>query len=215
MQVHWEWSRASCATRRRSGRPDVEGPGLLVQGRHPIIPTRAGGFDRGPLERSSAARPDPCPRYNVLVVTKGELEAELHTAMRSGDDVRKRTLRMILSAVKLAEVEKRGELDEAEMQAVLQREVKTRHEAIAEAEKAQRPDLAEAARAELAVVQVYLPAQLSPDEIEQLARQAIAASGAAGPQDMGKVMKDIMPRVQGRADGKAVNEIVRRLLNPA
>jgi len=149
------------------------------------------------------------------MVTKSELEAELHSAMRSGDDLRKRTLRMILSSVKLAEVEKRGELDEAGMQAVLQREVKTRQEAIADAEKAQRPDLAAATHAELAVVQAYLPAQLSPDELEQMTRQAITATGAAGPQDMGRVMKEIMPKLQGRADGKTVNEIVRRLLNPA
>jgi len=149
------------------------------------------------------------------MVSKSELETELHSAMRSGDDLRKRTLRMILSSVKLAEVEKRGELDEAGMQAVLQREVKTRQEAIADAEKAQRPDLAAATHAELAVVQAYLPAQLSPEELEQMTRQAITATGAAGPQDMGRVMKEIMPKLQGRADGKTVNEIVRRLLNPA
>jgi hypothetical protein len=149
------------------------------------------------------------------MVTKTELESELHGAMRSGDDLRKRTLRMILSSVKLAEVEKRGALDEAGMQSVLQREVKTRQEAIADAEKAQRPDLAQAARAELAIVQAYLPAQLPPDELELMVRQAIAASGAAGPQDMGKVMKEIMPKVQGRSDGKTVNEIVRRLLTPS
>jgi uncharacterized protein YqeY len=149
------------------------------------------------------------------MVTKSELETELHSAMRSGDDLRKRTLRMILSSVKLAEVEKRGELDEAGMQAVLQREVKTRQEAIADAEKARRPDLAAATHAELAVVQAYLPAQLSPDELEDMTRQAITATGAAGPQDMGRVMKEIMPKLQGRADGKTVNEIVRRLLNPA
>ena len=149
------------------------------------------------------------------MINKAELEAELHSAMRSRDEVRKRTLRMILSSVQLAEVEKRGELDEAGMQAVLQREVKTRQEAIADAEKAQRPDLAAATHAELAVVQAYLPAQLSPDELEQMTRQAITATGAAGPQDMGRVMKEIMPKLQGRADGKTVNEIVRRLLNPA
>jgi len=149
------------------------------------------------------------------MINKAELEAELHSAMRSRDEVRKRTLRMILSSVQLAEVEKRGELDEAGMQAVLQREVKTRHEAMADAEKAQRPDLAAATHAELAIVQAYLPAQLSPEELEQMTRLAIAATGAAGPQDMGKVMKEVMPKVQGRADGKTVNEIVRRLLNPA
>jgi uncharacterized protein YqeY len=149
------------------------------------------------------------------MLTKKELEAELHAAMRSGDETRKRTLRMILASVKNAEIEKRGDLDDAGMTAVLQREVKTRHEAIADAGRAHRNDLAEAAQAELAIVQAYLPAPLAPEEIEALARQAIAATGAAGPQDMGKVMKELMPRVQGRADGKAVNEVVRRLLNPS
>jgi hypothetical protein len=149
------------------------------------------------------------------MVTKPELEAELHAAMRSGDELRKRTLRMILASAKMAEVEKRGELDEAGMQAVLQREVKTRQEAIADAEKAKRPDLAAASLSELAIVQAYLPAQLPTAELEEMTRQAIAATGAAGPQDMGRVMKEIMPKVQGRADGKTVNEIVRRLLNPA
>ena len=149
------------------------------------------------------------------MVTKSELEAELHNAMRSGDEVRKRTLRMILSSVKLAEVERRGELDEATMRAVLQREVKTRQETIADAEKARRPDLALAAQDELEIVQAYLPAPLSAEELEQTVRQSIALTGAAGPQDMGKVMKDLMPRLQGRADGKMVNETVRRLLNPA
>jgi uncharacterized protein YqeY len=149
------------------------------------------------------------------MVTRAELETELHAAMRSGDEVRKRTLRMILASVKLAEVEKRGELDDPGMQAVLAREVKTRQEAIADAEKAQRPDLAAASQAELAVLQGYLPAPLPPDEVERMARQAISDAGASGPQDMGKVMKELMPRIQGRADGKTVNEIVRRLLTPA
>jgi uncharacterized protein YqeY len=149
------------------------------------------------------------------MVTKKELEAELHGAMRSGDETRKRTLRMILASVKNAEIEKRGELDDVGMTTVLQREVKTRQEAIADADKAQRQDLVAAARAELAIVQAYLPAQLAPEEIEAMAHQAVADTGAVGPQDMGKVMKELMPRVQGRADGKAVNEVVRRLLTPA
>jgi uncharacterized protein YqeY len=148
------------------------------------------------------------------MVTKDELEKQLHEAMRSGNDLRKRTLRMILASVKLAEVEKRGDLDEAGMTSVLQREVKVRHEAIADAEKAGRPDLADASRAELEILQAYLPAQLSAAELEELTRQAISSTGAAGPQDMGRVMKEIMPKIQGRADGKSVNEIVRRLLNP-
>jgi len=133
--------------------------------------------------------------------------------MRSGDEPRKRTMRMLLSAVKLAEVEKRGELDDAGMQAVFQKEVKVRHEAIGDAEKAHREDLAQAARAELAILQAYLPEPLSSADLEGMARQAIAAAGAAGPQDMGKVMKELMPRVQGRADGKDVSAVVRGLLS--
>jgi uncharacterized protein YqeY len=147
------------------------------------------------------------------MVTKPELEAELHHAMRSGDETRKRTMRMLLSAVKLAEVEKRGALDDAGMQAVLQKEVKVRHEAIADAEKAQRPDLVQAAQAELTILQAYLPEPLSPAELDRLAREAIESAGATGPQDVGKVMKEIMPRVQGRADGKEVSAVVRGLLS--
>ena len=147
------------------------------------------------------------------MVTKAELEAELHRAMRSGDEPRKRTMRMLLSAVKLAEVEKRGALDDAGMQAVLQKEVKVRHEAIADAEKANRDDLGQASQAELVILQAYLPEPLAPAELERLAREAIAAASASGPQDMGKVMRELMPRVQGRADGKDVSAVVRGLLS--
>lgn len=146
------------------------------------------------------------------MASKAQLETDLRAAMRSGDEVRKRTLRMALSAVKLAEVDKRGELDEAEILAVLQKEAKTRNESIAEAEKAGRTDLAEASQAELRIVESYLPAPLSPKELDRLIRAAISAAGATGPQDMGKVMKELMPAVQGRADGKTVSAAVREVL---
>lgn len=146
------------------------------------------------------------------MTSRGQFEADLKDAMRSGDDVRKRTLRMVLSAIKLAEVEKRGELDEAATIAVLQKEVKARHETIQDAERAARPDLAEAAQAELAVLQAYLPQPLSEDELTRLVRQAIEETGATTPAEQGKVMKVLMPRVQGRADGKAVSERVRQQL---
>lgn len=146
------------------------------------------------------------------MTSRGQFEADLKDAMRSGDDVRKRTLRMVLSAIKLAEVEKRGELDEAATIAVLQKEVKARHETIQDAERAARPDLAEAAQAELAVLQAYLPQPLSEDELTRLVRQAIEETGATTPAEQGKVMKVLMPRVQGRADGKAVSERVHQQL---
>jgi hypothetical protein len=135
--------------------------------------------------------------------------------MRAGDETAKRTVRMVLAAIQLAEKERRGPLDEAGVMAVLQREVKMRHESIQDAEKAVRPELIEAARAELALLQTYLPQQLPPEELEVLVRQAIAECGAGGPQEMGKVMKILMPLVQGRADGKAVSNLVKELLTRA
>jgi uncharacterized protein YqeY len=147
--------------------------------------------------------------------TKESLEAELKQAMRAGDDVRKRTLRMVLSAIKLAEVEKRAPLDEPALLAVLKKEIKTRRESIADAERAHRDDLIASTQAELAVLHSFLPQALSQEAIEEMVRQAIEEAGAAGPQDMGKVMKVVMPRIQGRADGKDVSDLVRARLTQA
>lgn len=144
--------------------------------------------------------------------SKADLEAALKDAMRAGDDVRKRTLRMALSAIKLAEVEKRAALDDAAVVGILRKEIKVRQEAIDEAQRAARPDLIAASQAELSLLESYLPQGLEPVELERLARQAIAESGAAGPQDMGKVMKVLVPRLEGRADGKQVSSLVRDLL---
>ncbi len=160
------------------------------------------------------AQPGRLLAYNGDMVTKAELEAQLKDAMRSGDPVRKRTLRMILAAAKLAEVERRGPLDETALLAVLQKEARVRQEAIADAERAGRADLLEDYRAELGLVESFLPQALTPQELEALAKKAIAEAGASAPGDMGRVMKALMPQVQGRADGKAVSELVRRLLSP-
>ena len=147
--------------------------------------------------------------------TKPELEAQLKEAIRSGDSVRKRTLRMILSAAKLVEVERRGPLDEPALLAVLQKEARMRQESIADAERAGRADLVDDYRAELGLIESLLPRALSSDELEALAKKAIADVGASAPGDMGRVMKALMPQVQGRADGKAVSELVRSLLSQA
>lgn len=152
--------------------------------------------------------------YNESMLTKEMLETSLKEAMRARDDVRRRTLRMILSAVKLAEVDRRGPLDEPGLLAVLGREAKTRQETITDAERAGRSDLAEAARAELAIVEAYLPKPLTAEEMEALARKSIAETGATTPADMGRVMKALMPQIQGRADGKTASDLVRRLLSP-
>ncbi len=150
--------------------------------------------------------------YNISMDTRQKLEAALKDAMRSGDDMRKQNVRMVLSAVKLNEVEKGQSMDEAGIIAVIQKEVKSRQEALAEARKAAREDLAGRAEIEIAFLETFLPARLGEEELTGLVREAIAETGAAGPADMGKVMKAIMPKVQGRATGDQVSQAVRRQL---
>ena len=146
------------------------------------------------------------------MVRKEDLQSELHDALRSGDSLRKDTLRLVLSAIKLAEVEKRGPLDESGILSVLQKEAKVRHESISDAKKAEREDLLDDLYASLKILETYLPQPLTEEDLTQLAQEAIKETGAKTPKEMGQVMKVLMPRVQGRADGKVVNEIVRSLM---
>ena len=144
--------------------------------------------------------------------TKTRLESSLKDAMRAGNDLRKRTLRMAIAAIRLAEVDKGKPLDEAAVLAILQKEVKSRQETIADAQRAGRPDLESGAREEIGVLEGYLPQPLSPAELEQLARQAVAEVGASSPREMGQVMKALMPKLQGRASGDQASAAVRKLL---
>jgi uncharacterized protein YqeY len=137
-------------------------------------------------------------------------------AMKSGETLRKDTLSGLRAAVKRSEIDARtsGEWNNSdeEVQGVIEREAKKRRDAIDEYEKAGRPDRADAERAELAILQEFLPAQLTNEELEAIVREEVEKSGASGPAAMGALMKAVMPRVQGRADGKQVNAIVRQLL---
>jgi uncharacterized protein YqeY len=151
--------------------------------------------------------------YNRAMPTREDLEAQLQTAMRDGDDLQKRTLRMVLSEWKLAEVESGTELDEAAAISLLQKQAKARREAIADAERADRPDIVEATQEELTYLETFLPQPLSQSELEQQARASIEETGATDPAQMGLVMKDLMPRLAGRADGKQAGEVVRKLLS--
>jgi uncharacterized protein YqeY len=141
-----------------------------------------------------------------------QIESDFTDALRSGDDLRKSTLRMVLSSLKLAEVDKREDLREQEVLAIVRKEIKSMRESIADAERAERPDIAAEAEAEIEILKAYLPKSLTNEELESMAEQAIAEVGATSPQEMGKVMKVLMPRVQGRADGAQVSQIVRQLL---
>jgi uncharacterized protein len=143
---------------------------------------------------------------------KTQLENALKEAMRSGDEVKKRTLRMAISSIRLAEVDTGSALPDSAVMAILQKELKSRQETIEEAKRANRPNLADSTREEIAVLETFLPQQLTEQELENLARQAIDETGASSPTDMGKVMKALMPRLQGRATGDQASQAVRMLL---
>ena len=141
-----------------------------------------------------------------------KIENDFKTAFKSGDEVSKRTLRMVLASIKLVEVEKGRALTDEEVLSILQKEIKSLRESITDAEKAGRDDLIAEAEPEIQILEQYTPKQLDEDEITELARQAIKEVGATSQQEMGKVMKVLMPRVQGRADGSKVSASVRTLL---
>jgi uncharacterized protein YqeY len=144
---------------------------------------------------------------------KQQLQDDLKRAMRERDEVRKRTLRMALAAIKNKEVEVQRELDDADVAAILQKEAKQRHETLDELRQVERPDLVAAEQAELDVLTEYLPQQLGQDEIAALARQVISDLNATGPRQMGQVMGVLMPQLKGQADGKLVSQVVRELLS--
>lgn len=144
---------------------------------------------------------------------KQKLTDSLHDAMRSGDEVAKRAIRLTLASIKLAEVEKGGVLDDVAILSLLQKEIKIKTEAIEEAQKANRADLIAANEADIVIIRRFLPEMLSEDKLRDLARAAIAETQAQNLADMGKVMKTILPRIEGRAPNDQVSRIVRELLN--
>ena len=133
-------------------------------------------------------------------------------AMKSGDEVRKRTTRMALANIKQVEVDKRTALDDAAVISLLQKEIKNRREAVEEAKKANRADLIADNEAEIKVIESFLPKAMPAEELSTLAQAAIAEVGAASPADMGKVMKALLPKVAGRAAGDQVSAVVKELL---
>ena len=145
---------------------------------------------------------------------KTQLNDSMKDAMKSGDEVRKRTVRMALAAVKQVEVDKRIELDDMAIMALLQKEIKNRRESLEEAKKASRADLIEANEAEIKVIEAFLPKAMPAEDLRALVQAAIAEAGAASPADMGRVMKLVMPKVAGRAPNDMVSAAVKELLQP-
>jgi uncharacterized protein YqeY len=148
---------------------------------------------------------------------RDQLMDDLKEAMRQRDDRRKTTIRSVIAAIKKAETEldsqgERISLDDDGILAIIARQAKQRQESMAEYRRGGREDLVAEEEAELAILQTYLPQQLTREEIEAQARQVIAEVGASSPRDMGKVMKPLMARLRGQADGSEVNQVVRELL---
>lgn len=150
--------------------------------------------------------------FLIIMTSKRELQEALQEAIRQNDSLRKSTLRMALTSIRMAEDRKRDVLDDVEVTGVLQKEVKSRQETAEDALKAGRPELAEEAQAQIAILEEYLPQQMTQEELEELARQAIKQIGAESPREMGQVMKVLVPLLQGRATGQEASQVVRRLL---
>jgi len=146
------------------------------------------------------------------VSLRDRLDDELKTAMRSGDAMRRDSLRMVLAAVQKAEKEGKHTLADDEMIGVFTRELKVRRESLEAFQGGGRPDLAAHEEAAIAIITEFMPQPLTEAELRAMVEQAIAESGAATPRDMGKVMSLISPKVRGRADGKAVSQLVTQLL---
>ncbi len=143
---------------------------------------------------------------------KARLQADMKAAMKSGDKARLGVIRLIHAAIKQREIDERGELDDTQVLAVLDKMLKQRRDSVAQYTEAGREDLAEKERFEIQVCQDYLPAALSDDEIDALIGSAIDDTGATGMQDMGKVMGVLKPKLQGRADMAAVSGAVKARL---
>jgi len=143
---------------------------------------------------------------------KSQLTESMKDAMKSGDAVRLRTVRMVNAAIQQIEVDKRMAVDDAAVMSLLQKEIKNRREALEEAKKANRADLVADNEAEIKVLEVFLPKAMPAEELRALAQAAIAETGAAAPADMGKAMKALMPKVAGRAANDQISAVLKELL---
>ncbi|MCX7213562.1 MAG: GatB/YqeY domain-containing protein [Burkholderiales bacterium] len=143
---------------------------------------------------------------------KDRITDDMKSAMRARETLRLGAIRMLLAAVKQREVDERIILDDAQVAAIVDKLIKQRRDSIAQFEQAGRTDLVDQEKAELAVLSAYLPAQADAAEIESLLAAAIATTGAAGPQDMGKVMALLKSKLAGRADLTAVSAMVKSRL---
>ena len=143
------------------------------------------------------------------------IKTDLTTALKAKDLATANVLRMLMSAFKNAEIEKKGPLSEEDKLGQIGKAIKVRKEAIEGAKAANRADLQAAEEAEMKILSAYLPAQINDDELKEAVKAAIAESGAKSPAEMGKVMKALMPKIAGKADGGKASALVKQLLSGA
>ncbi len=142
-----------------------------------------------------------------------KLQEEMKKALKSGDKDRLSVIRMLISEIKKVQIDQKKELSDDEIIQILQRYAKQRKEAIEQYKKANRQDLVEKEEKELKIVQEFLPEQLTEEEIEKIVNQIIEETGASSMKDMGRVMKTVMEKVKGRAEGSVVSKIVKQKLS--
>lgn len=144
---------------------------------------------------------------------KTKIQNDMKDAMRAQDSMKLGALRMLFAEIKKREIDKRSALDEVEIHKVIQTSLKQRADSIDAFVKANRSDLADKEKAEVEILKVYLPQQLTRAEVEAIVTAAIAETGATKPGDIGQVMKAVLAKTSGKADGKMVNEIARAKLS--
>jgi len=145
-------------------------------------------------------------------VLRQKLDNDLKQALRSGDTVRRSVIRLVLAAVNNAEIARQAKLEDGDILGVISKEARQREESISAFKQGNRPDLVAQEEAELAILKGYLPQPMTRDEIMAEVRQVIAAVGAQGPGDKGKVMPKLIAKLKGRADGREINAVVTELL---
>lgn len=147
--------------------------------------------------------------------TNEELQEQLHAAMKAKDERRKWTIRMLMFAIKLAEVEKGSALDDTEFLAVVQKEIKTRKDTLVDAHKANREDVIRDTETEIRILQEYLPDQMDAAALQALVDDVIRQVGAATPKEIGKVLKVLLPLLEGRATNSEASRVVKETLEKA
>jgi len=169
-----------------------------------------------PVRRSGLSRFNLSKLHKeILMGLREQITEDMKTAMRAKEAGRLSTIRLILAEIKRKEVDERIEVDDQQTVAIVEKMIKQRKDSITQFEAGGRADLADIEKAELVVLAAYMPAGLSDEEIAAEVTAAVAASGAAGPQDMGKVMAIVKPKLAGRADMTVVSALVKKALAPA